>query len=182
MKTVYWPVACDLQISDDGKQIVVGPETKTACMGVVEHIEKHKDEESFRNYVIVPCASVPKDKKWNGITMSKVMHECLLSLGVPYQRVFAIKAKTFNTQGEAEAIVDYISKNKEIKRLVISVKWWHSLRAYNWILLYLKKKEIYDVEIEVYACGSQVSPSVISREFWLAYPFNIIRMLRFKFF
>lgn len=139
-KTAFWPVAFDLDISPNGVSIIVGPETAKACECAVRKIENLPDD---TDYVILPAAGIPHDPIWEYKIMAEIMKDHLThNLKISYDKVECLCGKTFDTQGEAKAVVEYLRQNEDIEDFVICVKWWHAIRAYNWILLYLKKAKL----------------------------------------
>ena len=168
-------MAYDLDFSPSGR-IIVGKETAEACN------HAHKMSELLPESQIIVSAGRATGDKWNGVIMSEVMASFLSHQGVTSDRIISLVAKKFNTQGEAKAVAEYLKQNREIKTIVIIVKWWHATRTWSWLDLYLKKMGIFDVTIRMETCHSWVSPEVIRKEFWLANPYNLIRMWLYRLF
>lgn len=169
---LYWPVAADLAVRSN--QVIVGPETACACDGVYEHIL----DSEVGSLVIVPAAGVPKDPSLKHIRMCDVMAEYLKKKGITSKKILPYEAETFNTQGEAKVIARHLVGNPGIKIVYISVKWWHALRSYVWLWIYMKKFNIRDVDVWVLPQDSEVEPKSILNEFFLAIPFNLPRMMK----
>ncbi len=174
MSVAYWPVACDFEVQEKDGRIVVGPETEKACRHTFKQIQELPEDMEF---YILPSAGISPKGIFDGEIMSLTMCNFFVyELGISDERIEPLQGKTFDTEGEAREVARFLKENRDIKTLVICVKWWHAIRAYNWVLLYLKKYRIFDVEIIVEACGTDVSPPVIEKEFWWATPYNLIRM------
>lgn len=177
-RILIWPVACDLDKSRSGR-IIVGRETAESCDKAQEYIKGRLLGRSF-DYVITPAAGKPKSSQWNGVVMSEIMKSYLINQGVPSDHLFPLTAQTFDTRGEAKAVVQYLEQHPEIHVVVICVKWWHAHRC--WVMLnnYLSLSSIitWSVKIQVETCdSSHVSDSAIKHEFWLAVPLNQIKIL-----
>lgn len=169
-----WPVACDLLVLNF-RYVAVGRETQIACDGVIEHISKLR----INDYIILPSAGISPDPNHGDQPMSHIMHRYFREKGVLSENLKPLVGQTFNTQGEARAIAEYLQAHREIKKIVISVKWWHALRCYAWLNLYLKKFHLDKcVTVEILPLQSEVTVSDILQEFWKANPFNLIRMLK----
>jgi hypothetical protein len=173
----YWPVACDLSVLMFG-YITIGRETRIACDGVIEHSSKFE----ITDYVILPSAGISPDLNHRDLPMSHIMRGYFQEKGILNENLEPLIGKTFNTQGEARAIAEYLQMHPEIEQVVISVKWWHALRCYAWLYLYLKKFRLDErVTVEILPLQSEVAVSDILREFWKANPFNLIRMLKVRY-
>ncbi|MEN9921138.1 MAG: hypothetical protein RLZZ517_116 [Candidatus Parcubacteria bacterium] len=179
MKMIVWPVACELAFHPDGSEdVILGPETSIACAQAFAHCSNYP----MSDWRIIPCAGRPRKGEFAEVVMSYVMAEYLEQLGAFPRNVIPLIGKTFNTQGEARAIAEFLHDNREVKHLVIVGKWWHMLRAYEWIWVYLNKFDIADVTVEVVATETTLGPSFIHKEFWWAIPINKIRMMFAKYF
>jgi len=177
-KTLVLPIACDLDRSQGGR-IIVGRETAEACDKAREYVRERLSGGSF-DYVVTPAAGKPKNSQWNGVVMSEIMKSYLVNQGMSSDHVIALTGKTFDTRGEAKAVVEYLEQHPEIHLVVVCVKWWHAHRC--WIMLdnYLRLSSVitWPVRIHVETCySSHISNSVIRHEFWRAAPWNKIKIL-----
>jgi hypothetical protein len=169
---LYWPVAADLSMK--GGFVVVGPETARACKGIY----KHHIDSNIGSFIVVPAAGVPKDSTMKQVPMCDLTAEYLRGIGVHEKKIHPHAAETFNTQGEAKVIAGHLLGNPSIKTVFISVKWWHALRSYIWLWIYMKKFNIRGVDVCVLSQVSCVEPKAILHEFFLAIPFNLPRMMK----
>ncbi len=162
-------VPFDLARDEKGK-VIVGPETKIACDRAIELAQE--DSKS-----LIVCTAGVAGEKWDHSWMALIIGEYVLGK-VGKDRFLAGKTFKFNTWGEMEELSNLSSRWKwklSNLEIVLVVKWWHAPRA-KFLCKYFFKG--YPVKITVNSCESFVSYKTIISEFLLAWPINILRVIR----
>lgn len=179
-KKAYWPIAHELarEKNPDSRikgRIIPGPDTAASC----ERAMLVAEQSGTSDYLIVPTAGVPPDSQWEGVAMSEVMASFMREGGADRTKILPLVARRFDTIGEAKELVGYLEEHPEIREVVICGKWWHILRC--WIVLdaYLTLSDKIDwpVRISVEPCESLALDTSIMREFWLAIPLTMLKIL-----
>lgn len=177
---VYWPVACDLKRekapgSRVKGRIIPGSETAASC----ERAMLVAEQSGSKNYYIVPTAGVPPDPQWDGVAMSEVMGTFMREGGHDRTKILPLVAKRFDTIGEVKELVAFLEQHSEIREVVICGKWWHILRCWITLDAYLTLSDKIDwpVHIVPEPCESWVHDTAIMREFWLAIPLTMLKIL-----
>lgn len=173
------PVSCDFDY-EEGK-VIPGRETKIACDGATKMMDN-------RSYILLTATR--DGKKWDRVRMMDVMKVYLLSQGIHPRRIKEKQATTFNTFGEMQAVARYVSQNvlfgvasPGVPRgcIILVVKWWHAPRCRLLLRYHLFRERgrrlVPDkIKVVVVNCESHASKGAIAKEFFLAWPKNLLRV------
>ena len=170
--TLWWIVAADYEVERDGR-VRIGPETKRTCLDAIWHLKHNND------YIII-SAGKPKGGSYE---LLYPMKSFLEDNGIDSNRIITSYAKKFCTEGEVEALILTLKDKNDYNftAIKICVKWWHAIRSFIWLNLYLKKNN-FSHSISVLPCESVLPTDYIKWEFFLAIPYNITRMLWYMMF
>jgi hypothetical protein len=168
VEKILFVVAADLEHTSRG--IRVGVETQIACE---KAILLHKQYQAHGERSLIIAAAGDAGKEWNNVTMSQVMKSYLCKR-LPFSEVVALKAKTWNTDGEVKALVHHLRGAGPLP-IVVCVKWWHAPRTLILLAFRLEQAGI-SIPIKVSWCRSEVSLKAILKEYCGAIPVNIVRI------
>ncbi len=168
--TIIFPVACD--IVKDGEALRLGFESICSCEKACEVARTLRPW----SYFVMPSARQAPD---TSVPMSELMKDHLIvNLGISWDSVHPLVAKTFSTEGEVLAIVEYLKSSPvHFDEIVICCKWWHMPRTWTLLKFHLWKAGI-KIKVRTKCCRSKAKPQAILMEFIGAWPLNILRIGR----
>ncbi len=153
----------------EGGRAIVGPETKIACDRAIELAKEDPTS-------LIVCTAGYAGGKWNHAWMALVIGEYVVK-HISNNRFIAARAVKFNTWGEMEELSRLcIREHWDNIEITLAVKWWHAPRA-QFLCWYWFKSSHIKIKSQVSKCPSNVSRKTIAREFLVAWPKNICRVV-----
>ncbi len=129
------------------------------------------------SYLVTPSA---REAPGTSDPVSKLMLDYLVAgHGIPGESVCPLIAKTFNTEGEVLAIIEFLKSTPAYcEEIIICCKWWHMPRTWALMKFHLWKAVGIKIRVRTKWCKSKAKPSAILMEFIGAWPLNIFRIGR----
>jgi hypothetical protein len=160
-------VPFDLARDQNGK-VIIGPETKIACDRAIKFAQQNPSS-------LIVATAGKAGKKWDVIWMSLVIGEYVVKY-IDRDQFIAAQADEFSTWGEIEELFRLSSRMGWLdSEFILVAKWWHTPRV-KFLCAYFFHG--YNAHITTIPCNSLVNRNTIIKEFLIAWPLNIFRIIR----
>ena len=152
---------------------MVGPETAIACNRAIALWKHLSLEERW-----VAVAAGDAGKEWDHVIMSTIMADYIKMASHDMIKPIQLLAKTFDTDGEVLAIRDHLGSDRNIKKVIAVVKWWHAPKVEKLLEQRLIEVGLLGVQIEISECPSH-TPRVYAWAYMIAtIPKDFLRLFR----
>jgi hypothetical protein len=175
---VIFVVAADLDWTPGKKEVILGINTKIACERAVALALDHLQKEAP---AMIVATAGDAGAKWNRVMMCSLMRDYMFSLSNKVKIATYHYADEFTTWGEMKALAHHVRRHfafTQVTSVILSVKWWHALRAWVLCRYWLKQENCSHIPVGVSPCPSKVGWFTLAKELFGAWPKNIRRMRR----